>query len=618
MKSADTRPVSVWVAPFVWLLILTLVLLGWVQWRQYQLLYDTSNRQVDRLMWQAAELMRERDRLSHALNEALKPGATVDVDVLSERYEVFVSRIDLIDRIPRRDLLESSPVYRHTMDALRAYVDVADRVMMDTELMAREPHRLALLLPPLQPLENQLYVLTAHAHAASQSLVTERSDQLRQQSHLLLLLGLAQGVLLLLLLAVLLRRIRQQSARYAHLRVLSEELTQARDRAMDANRAKDVFLATMSHELRTPFQGLMGMLQLLRDSSLDGQQRDYLETARHSAKHLLGVLNDILDISTIETGSLKLVPAPTPLRMLLEQVEALMQGAAQAKGLELQIDLDPELPPWVMADAKRVRQVLFNLLGNAIKFTRSGGVYATIRRDSGPAGRLRITIRDTGIGMDKDTLSKLFTRFYQADSSLRRRIGGTGLGLEISRNLVRLMDGEITVDSQLGVGSVFSVTLTLPLADAPQRRQRGQRSADTPSLRLLMAEDNAVNRKVMMIMMDRLGHQVTFCENGREALQRLQQDGPVFDAVLMDYHMPVLDGLATTEAIRQLPPPLAHIPVVMVTADVLNDTRAKAMAAGVTEFITKPMQPEDLQRAFKRCGLLPSFADSGMSVLGTL
>ena len=618
MKPADTQPMAAWVAPFIWLLALTLVLLGWVQWRQYQLLYDTSNRQVDRLMWQAAELMRERDRFASALREALAQGTAMDVDHLSERYEVFVSRMALIDRIPRRDLLESSPVYRHTMGALRSYVEVADRVMTDPDAMLRDPQRLALLVPPLEPLENQLFVLSAHAHAASQQLVTERNLQLRQQSQLLLMLGLAQGVLLLLLLGMLMRRIRQQSARYAHLRALSQELTQARDRAMDANRAKDVFLATMSHELRTPFQGLMGMLQLLKDSRLDERQRDYLETARHSAKHLLGVLNDILDISTIETGSLKLVVAPTPLRMLIEQVDALMQGAAQAKGLELKVDVDPDLPPWVMADAKRLRQVLFNLLGNAIKFTRMGGVYASIQRDSGPPGRIRIVIRDTGIGMDKATLSKLFTRFYQADNSLRRRIGGTGLGLEISRNLVRLMDGDIEVDSQLGVGSVFTITLTLPPTEAPQRRPRGPRRTDTPSLRLLMAEDNAVNRKVMIIMADRLGHQVTFCENGQEALRRLQQDGPVFDAVLMDYHMPVLDGMATTRAIRAMPAPLGLIPIIMVTADVLNNTRAKAMEAGVTDFITKPIQPEDLQRAFKSCGLLPSFADSGMSVLGNL
>ncbi len=618
MKVADTRPIAVWVAPFIWLLVLTLVLLGWVQWRQYQLLYDTSNRQVDRLMWQAAELMRERDRFAQALREALEPGAVVDVDRLSERYEVFVSRIDLIDRIPRRDLLENSPVYRHTMGALRAYVEVADRIMTDADAIVQDPTRLELLLPPLRPLENQLFVLTAHAHTASQQLVSERSQQLRQQSQLLLMLGLAQGVLLLLLLGMLMRRIRLQSARYAHLRALSQELTEARDRAMDANRAKDVFLATMSHELRTPFQGLMGMLQLLKDSRLNEQQRDYLETARHSAKHLLGVLNDILDISTIETGSLKLVPGPTPLRLLLEQVEALMQGAAQAKGLELRVAVDPDLPAWVMADAKRLRQVLFNLLGNAIKFTRSGGVYADIRRDSGPAGRVRITIRDTGIGMDKATVAKLFTRFYQADSSLRRRIGGTGLGLEISRNLVRLMDGDITVESQLGVGSLFTITMALPPTEAPQRRTSERQRQQTPRLRLLMAEDNAVNRKVMMIMADRLGHQVSFCENGQEALQRLSQSGEVFDAVLMDYHMPVLDGLATTQAIRSLGGNLARIPIVMVTADVLNNTRAKAMAAGVTEFITKPIQPEDLQRAFKRCGLLPSFADSGLSALGSL
>jgi CheY-like chemotaxis protein len=386
-------------------------------------------------------------------------------------------------------------------------------------------------------------------------------------------------------------------------------LEKARDEAEAANQGKSVFLANMSHEVRTPFQGLLGMLTLLEQTGLDSQQRDYLQTSQDSAVHLLGVLNDILDVSTMESGTLKLSVAPMNLRGVVHEVEDLMTVTAQDKGLQLSIYTAADLPEWVMADPTRVRQILFNLLGNAIKFTHQGSVIAEVTRNTAHKDEIVMTVRDTGVGMDAETVKHLFTRFYQADSSPRRRIGGAGLGLEISRNLARLMGGDIEVSSEPGVGSVFVARLCLPETSAPvdsrnQALDSQNRPIKTRALRLLVAEDHPINLKYMSILLDKMGHDATFCENGQEVLELLKQRS--FDAVLLDYHMPVLDGLATTEAIRALGTSTAHVPVILVTADVVNDTRKRALDVGVNEFTSKPLQEQDLERALQRCGVLES------------
>ena len=591
-------------------LVVTLTPLGWIQWRQYKLLEAASNNQVDSIMWQAYQLEREMGRLEHALMEAQKSATPVDGFELLERYEVYLSRIELLTKIPRRDLLEKSFEYTSAMTKLKEFNALADPLFADPQAIAASKEQLAKLDEAVEPLKPVLGELTREANRAVARYVDERNAQLQQQGLLVIGLAAAQIVVMLIFVGLLVRHIRRQQQQYVRLQKLSRELADARDQAEAANHGKSIFLANMSHEIRTPFQGLLGMLNLLDNASLSSQQRDYLGTARDSAMHLLGVLNDILDVSTMESGTLKLSVAPIHLPSVVHEVDGLMQVSARDKGLELNIYAAADLPQWVEADATRLRQIMFNLINNAIKFTSEGSVIAELTR--APAGQsgVVLTVRDTGMGMDEETVGRLFTRFYQADNSLRRRIGGTGLGLEISRNLARMMGGDIEVSSQPGVGSVFTVRLDLPETKAPvDDRPISVVASLTRKLRVLVAEDHPINLKYMAILLEKMGHEAIFCENGQEALELLAREP--FDVVLLDYHMPILDGLATTEAIRKLDGPVSQIKVILVTADVVNDTRKRAAEVGVSEFTSKPLQSDDLQRALRRCGLLD---DPGLTV----
>ncbi|HEY9094173.1 MAG TPA: ATP-binding protein, partial [Hydrogenophaga sp.] len=466
------------------------------------------------------------------------------------------------------------------------------------------------LITQLTALDTPLSELTREANRAVARFVDERNQQLRQQGFLVLSLAAVQIAIMLLFVGLLVRHIRRQQRQYTELQTLSQALEVARDQAEAANRGKSIFLANMSHEIRTPFQGLLGMLNLLDDASLNGQQRDYLQTARDSAMHLLGVLNDILDVSTMESGTMKLSPAPVHLPSVVQEVDGLMQVAARDKGLALNMYAAADLPQWVNADATRLRQIMFNLINNAIKFTEQGSVIAELALDPAKDNGVIFTVRDTGMGMDAETRDKLFSRFYQADNSLRRRVGGTGLGLEISRNLARMMGGDIQVASKTGDGSVFTVTLTLPPAAPPPAASTvGADLGFARKLRILVAEDHPINLKYMNILLEKMGHEATFCENGQEALALLQRQS--FDLVLLDYHMPVLDGLATTEAIRALDGPQSEVKIILVTADVVNDTRKRAREVGVNEFASKPLQIEELSSAIERCGLLDFTAKGG-------
>jgi two-component system, sensor histidine kinase len=591
-----------WMLTIASLLLVTLTPLAWIQWQQFKLLDNVADNQVDSLMWQAYQLERELAALDQKLNKTRTTPAEVDPHALAERYEVFLSRIDLLTKIPRRDLVDNSPAYTQALASIEAFVAIADPAFADPVGLLQNPEQLDRLDDSLELLRPQLGELTREANRAVARFVDERNAQLHQQSTLVITLAAVQTVVMLIFVVVLVRHLRRQQQQYAKLKKLSGELADAKDQAEAANYGKSVFLANMSHEIRTPFQGLLGMLNLLDEPGLTSQQRDYLQTARDSALHLLGVLNDILDVSTMESGTLKLSVAPINLRGVVQEVDGLMQVAAHDKGLELNVYAASDLPEWVMADATRVRQIMFNLINNAIKFTSEGSVMAELARSPDGQSGVVLTVRDTGVGMDKGTVERLFTRFYQADNSLRRRIGGTGLGLEISRNLARMMGGDIRVSSQPGVGSVFTVTLNLPAVEAPQETAVPDGDAKSGRrLRVLVAEDHPINLKYMSILLEKMGHDAVFCENGQEALQLL--DSQPFDVVLLDYHMPVLDGLATTEAIRELNSPAADIKIILVTADVVNDTRKRALEVGVDEFASKPLQAEDLRRALERCGL---------------
>ncbi|MDZ4282469.1 MAG: ATP-binding protein [Hydrogenophaga sp.] len=592
-----------WVAAIGAALLVTLTPLSYIQWKQFGLIEDVAVNQIDSIMWQSYQLERELSHLSSAIQVSLEPGAVLDVDHLVERYEVFVSRIAVVTDIPRNDLLNTTPAYLEAIRLVNAFVLEADPVFADTgELLQQRTARQA-LVRSIEQIEPALGELTREANRATARFVDERNAQLREQGGLVIALAGVQAGVLLLFVALLVRHLRRQVVQYEKLQTISRELAVAKDEAEAANHGKSVFLANMSHEIRTPFQGVLGMLNLLDETRLSGQQRDYVQTARDSAQHLLGVLNDILDVSTMESGTLRLAPEPVRLRPLVQEVEGLMRASAREKGLTLAVEVEADLPEWVMADPTRVRQILFNLLGNAVKFTNQGSITARLCRLEGTPAGVCLTVQDTGMGMDEATVAQLFTRFYQADNSVRRRIGGSGLGLEISRNLARMMGGDIQVISEPDQGSLFTVHMVLPQAAAPAHEAPSSGNTDpSRQLRVLVAEDHPINLKYMNILLDRMGHEAVFCENGHEALQLLARQR--FDVVLLDYHMPVLDGLAATAAIRALDGPSKDIKVVLVTADVVNDTRKKALDVGVNEFASKPLQAQDLQRALQRCGLL--------------
>ncbi len=594
-----------WVAAIGTALLVTLTPLSYIQWKQFGLMQDVAINQVDSIMWQAYQLERELSHLASAIQVSLEPESTLDEERLVERYEVFVSRIAVVTDIPRNDLLNTTPAYLNAVRMVNEFVVAADPVFANPAGALRQrPARLA-LIRSIEQIEPALGELTREANRATARFVDERNTQLRDQGRIVIGLAGVQAGVLLLFVALLVRHLRRQVVQYENLQTISRELAVAKDQADAANHGKSVFLANMSHEIRTPFQGVMGMLHLLDETQLSGQQRDYVQTARDSAQHLLGVLDDILDVSTMESGTLRLAPEPVRLRSLAQEVEGLMRAAAREKGLTLQVDTESDLPEWVMADPTRVRQILFNLLGNAVKFTSRGIITARLSTLPGTPGGVCLTVQDSGMGMDAATVAQLFTRFYQADNSVRRRIGGSGLGLEISRNLATMMGGTIEVHSEPGHGSLFTVHLILPETPAPAQAAHAlspERQGVTPRLRMLVAEDHPINLKYMHILLERMGHEAVFCENGQEALQLLARQR--FDVVLLDYHMPVLDGMATTSAIRALDGPNKDIKVVLVTADVVNDTRQKAKEVGVNEFASKPLQVQDLQRALQRCGLL--------------
>jgi two-component system, sensor histidine kinase len=594
-----------WVWTVGLVLTVTITPLAWIQWQQFRLLDDISSSQTESPMWHAYQLESELHQLERALEQAsgLRQPA-IGADDLSERYEIFLSRVGVLIDLPRRDDLDTQTAYVQALSGIVSFTQLAEPLMANPAAWLTQPTEVQRLLTRTQALRPLLAELTSVASRAMARVEDERKRLLLQQSKLIMGLAAAQTLLLLALLVLLGRHLRQQLQQNKQLTAVSQALQKARDDADSANRGKSVFLANMSHEIRTPFQGVLGMLNLLDATQLSPEQRDYIHTARESATHLLRVLNDILDVSTMESGHFKLNTAPVHLPSIVKEVDNLMRFPAQHKGIALSLRIDPLAPTWVMGDATRLRQIFFNLINNAIKFTSQGGV--SVNLDATPDGSAGFvfSVRDSGIGMDPSTLDQLFTRFYQADDSVRRRLGGTGLGLDISRQLCDMMGGEISVNSEPGLGSVFMVRLPLPDVDEPDMPATEATSATTKpvvrGLHFLVAEDHPVNMKFISIVIQNMGHTATYCGNGVEALAYLTRDR--FDVALLDYHMPELDGLGTTEALRQTVGPNQHIPVILVTADVINETREKALAKGVSAFVSKPMQASDLQRALQTCG----------------
>ena len=391
------------------------------------------------------------------------------------------------------------------------------------------------------------------------------------------------------------------------LRRTQASLKEQTEAALAANAAKSDFLALMSHELRTPMNGVLGMAHILRGTDLDESQARQVDMLIRSGDSLLGILNDILDLSKIEAGRLELVEEPFDLHDSARQVFEIWSQIASSRGLEFVLDIAPEVPVWTHGDGLRVRQILINLVSNAVKFTAEGRVAMALA--VGQDGNVHIVVEDTGAGIDLDTQARLFTAFTQASTTTARRHGGTGLGLAICRTLAGLMGGRIELRSRLGEGSRFVVTLPLAAAEPPQiDEETGSLSVTaTRGLRILVAEDNPINQVVAETMLAAVGIDVTLAASGAEALEKLRTQS--FDLVLMDIHMPHMDGIEATTRIRNGEAGAHDIPIIALTADVMSGERDRLLGLGFDDLRSKPITPAALlgavQSAMERRVLLP-------------
>jgi signal transduction histidine kinase len=379
------------------------------------------------------------------------------------------------------------------------------------------------------------------------------------------------------------------------------ELKGAMSAAMSANKAKSLFLANMSHEIRTPLHAVIGLTDLLLKTPMDDTQRDYTEKMRRASATLLGIINDILDFSKADAGDIRLAPAPFDIRRMFGDLDVFFRERYETSGVELRFEIDPNIPSALIGDSLRLEQVFINLVDNAFKFTDAGSVTvrANVSYESAGGVTLTFAVADTGIGMSRKQMDEIFAAFSQADSSYSRKYGGLGIGLAITREMVELMGGKITVSSEEGKGTEFTFSCPFPLAEdaAPETETPadGDENAILKGMRVLLVEDNEINTLIAAELLETVGIDVTTAENGKEALERLAEntngDNPAFDLILMDLQMPVMDGYETTKIIKETPE-YRDIPVYALTAHAFPEEKERCLNLGMGEHLTKPIDVE--------------------------
>lgn len=566
-------------------LVVTLVAAIVVQAHQMLTLGSAAQSQNDYLvvnLYQAEiEYLRLREQWADAKAEPDRARERLQL-----RYDIFVSRIGLLRTESATRVLAAQKGHAELLRDIDAFVQRADLYFSQPPRAQFSGASLHALDSDLERLEGPLHQLLLGASHQVAEQVTQRHASIRNYNRVGLALTTALLALLALYGTLAIRRLRQVQDARRTAEALASRLQTARAELLRAHQARSEFLAQVSHEIRAPFHSLIGMLSLLQESLLDARQQAQLRQASNSAAELLGLVNDIVDLARLDAGALRLLPQAADPRLLLQAVEHPARGPASAKGLSLRVQVDPDVPAEIVVDAGRLRQILHALLTHAIRRADVGSVSVQARTETA-GSTLVISIVDTGVAIDAAELQVLFEPLGAASSTRARHPAGPAL--EIARKLARLMGGDVLARSTPGEGNTFELRLPIVRPGAAADAASGDAPAAEPprALQILVAEDHPVNRRYLASVIELLGHHGTFVADGWQAVQAVKERA--FDLVLMDVHMPVMDGIVATETIRALEGHDRHLPIVALTADMLSVTRERCLAAGMQEVLLKPL-----------------------------